>query len=302
MVQAKSSSAQKGTYDIGSNQHEKKGKYKVKGLAKGQTAKTTKPKKPLNPSFESVEPNYDKVETDELGTMYTLNGKLHRTDGPAFEEPDGPKYWYQNGELYRDGGLPTIEWPDGAKDYYEDGKRHKCEYPDGTEIYFRGHSPEHEKDLIPDTVIAKKIDPDGTVYTHYEGMFMYDPVKTRQLKKERAQADLAAKAKAAYGDNPIYEKAYAKSVAIASAKGVNLDSERIVANVTIPAPSDNPKEEKRRKQLMRAKREATMVLSMVDSELRGSYPSVKDIPRNFLRKPHPSDNKKTITDKYLDAF
>jgi hypothetical protein len=37
---------QKGTYDIGSNQHEKKGKYKVKGTQKGQSAKTTKPKKP----------------------------------------------------------------------------------------------------------------------------------------------------------------------------------------------------------------------------------------------------------------
>jgi hypothetical protein len=46
----------KGTYDVGSNQYQNKGKYKVKGLAKGQPTKSTKPKKPLNPSFEQGEP------------------------------------------------------------------------------------------------------------------------------------------------------------------------------------------------------------------------------------------------------
>ena len=38
-------------------------------------------------------------ETDGNGDKrWYLNGKLHRTDGPAIELANGNKYWYLNGE------------------------------------------------------------------------------------------------------------------------------------------------------------------------------------------------------------
>ena len=47
-------------------------------------------------------------------------GKLHRTDGPAIEWPEGHKFWYLNGDLHRDDG-PAVEWADGAKEWWKDG-------------------------------------------------------------------------------------------------------------------------------------------------------------------------------------
>ena len=37
------------------------------------------------------------VDTDGAKQWY-LNGKLHRTDGPAVEYSDGAKFWYLNGK------------------------------------------------------------------------------------------------------------------------------------------------------------------------------------------------------------
>ena len=46
--------------------------------------------------------------------IYTINGKLHRTDGPAIEYPDGSNYWYQNDRRHRTDG-PAVIHPDGSK-------------------------------------------------------------------------------------------------------------------------------------------------------------------------------------------
>jgi hypothetical protein len=46
-----------------------------------------------------------------------LNGKRHRTDGPAVEHADGNKFWYLNGQLHRADG-PAVLWPDGGKSWY----------------------------------------------------------------------------------------------------------------------------------------------------------------------------------------
>ena len=54
--------------------------------------------------------------------VWFLNGKLHRTDGPAIEYADGSKEWRLHGELHRTDG-PAIEWADGYKAWYADGKR-----------------------------------------------------------------------------------------------------------------------------------------------------------------------------------
>ena len=41
------------------------------------------------------------ANTDTYGNIYyTLNGKLHREDGPAVEDANGTKFWYLNGKEY----------------------------------------------------------------------------------------------------------------------------------------------------------------------------------------------------------
>ena len=57
-----------------------------------------------------------KVYDDGAKSWY-LDGKLHRTDGPAVEYSSGAKSWYLNGELHRTDG-PAIEWSDGSKWWY----------------------------------------------------------------------------------------------------------------------------------------------------------------------------------------
>ena len=49
-----------------------------------------------------------------------LNGKFHRTDGPAVEHADGYKAWLLNGELHRTDG-PAIEDADGYKEWWING-------------------------------------------------------------------------------------------------------------------------------------------------------------------------------------
>jgi hypothetical protein len=48
-------------------------------------------------------------EEDEFGyTVWRLNGKYHREDGPAVTHPDGYKAWYQYGKYHREDG-PAVE-------------------------------------------------------------------------------------------------------------------------------------------------------------------------------------------------
>ena len=57
------------------------------------------------------------VEWTDGSKEWRLNGKLHRTDGPAVERADGSKIWCLNGELHRTDG-PAIERADGSKEWY----------------------------------------------------------------------------------------------------------------------------------------------------------------------------------------
>jgi hypothetical protein len=50
-----------------------------------------------------------------------LDGKIHRTDGPAREWVNGTKSWYLNGKIHRTDG-PAVEGADGDKRWYLDGK------------------------------------------------------------------------------------------------------------------------------------------------------------------------------------
>ena len=53
-------------------------------------------------------------------TVWYLNGKYHREDGPAIEYKNGDKAWWLNGNRHREDG-PAIEWADGDKEWYLNG-------------------------------------------------------------------------------------------------------------------------------------------------------------------------------------
>jgi len=68
------------------------------------------------------------VETRELYTMQMVNGKIHRTDGPALEHSSGAREWYVNGVQHRTDG-PAVEWAGGTKEWYVNGKLHRTDGP-----------------------------------------------------------------------------------------------------------------------------------------------------------------------------
>jgi len=53
-----------------------------------------------------------------------LDGKLHRTDGPAIEKANGDKYWYLNGKRHRIDGT-AIEFFDGSQYWFVNDKLQK---------------------------------------------------------------------------------------------------------------------------------------------------------------------------------
>ena len=57
--------------------------------------------------------------------VWSLNGKLHREDGPAYEGVNGDKGWYINNSFHREDG-PAIEYADGSKVWYYHGKWIDC--------------------------------------------------------------------------------------------------------------------------------------------------------------------------------
>ena len=61
-----------------------------------------------------VYPNGDKE--------WWLNGKLHREDGPAYEEANGYKSWWLNDKRHREDG-PAIEYAEGDKEWHLNGKK-----------------------------------------------------------------------------------------------------------------------------------------------------------------------------------
>jgi len=64
------------------------------------------------------------VDVYNNGTRFwTLNGELHREDGPAIEWADGSKYWYLNDEFHREDG-PAIEHGDGTKFWFLHGREY----------------------------------------------------------------------------------------------------------------------------------------------------------------------------------
>lgn len=59
---------------------------------------------------------------------WRLYDKLHRIGGPAVEYTSGDKYWYFDGKLHRTDG-PSAECANGDKLWHQDGKRHRTDGP-----------------------------------------------------------------------------------------------------------------------------------------------------------------------------
>ena len=60
-----------------------------------------------------------KVKVYDNRSEWRLNGKLHRTDGPAVEWTDGDKFWHLNGKQHREDG-PAVEC-NGDESWYING-------------------------------------------------------------------------------------------------------------------------------------------------------------------------------------
>ena len=83
---------------------------------------------------------YELVEYPDGNKEWLLNGKYHRTDGPAIEGATGSKLWYLNGDLHRTDG-PAIERANGDKFWYLNDKHHRIDGPaieraDGDRAWF----------------------------------------------------------------------------------------------------------------------------------------------------------------------
>ena len=89
-----------------------------------------------------------------------LNNKLHRTNGPAVECPNGEKAWYKIKEWYKNGkhhriNGPAIEYADGSKIWLKNGKVHRI---DGPAIEYSNGSKEwylNGEEIKPEVLVKK---------------------------------------------------------------------------------------------------------------------------------------------------
>jgi len=92
---------------------------------------------------------YKNKEYKVSSIRYYLDGKLHRTDGPAIEFVNGTKMWYQNGKYHRVEG-PATEYSGNNKHWYQHGKLHRNdgparEYSNGEKEWYQ-HGKLHRND------------------------------------------------------------------------------------------------------------------------------------------------------------
>jgi hypothetical protein len=73
-----------------------------------------------NPS--EIPENYTGIVEYSNGIKsWLVNGKLHRTDGPAVEHASGTKIWFFKGKQHRIDG-PALEYRDDYVEYWYNGK------------------------------------------------------------------------------------------------------------------------------------------------------------------------------------
>ncbi len=103
---------------------------------------------------------------DKYGTKsWWINGKRHRTDGPAVEFADGSKEWWINDKRHRTDG-PACEYTNGSKFWYVNDKRHRndgpaVEFADGTKEWWV-NGIEIDIDQI---ILTHELNPDWTQWS-----------------------------------------------------------------------------------------------------------------------------------------
>ena len=60
--------------------------------------------------------------------MWCVDGRLHRTDGPAVIHPNGDQEWWVNGQRHRTAG-PAYIGADGTQEWLVNGRRHRLTGP-----------------------------------------------------------------------------------------------------------------------------------------------------------------------------
>ena len=71
---------------------------------------------------------FRKVGIDGNGTYYLLDGKYHRSDGPAMIYNDGSEFWFVNGLMHRLDG-PAVICKYYCNWWYKNGKHHRLDGP-----------------------------------------------------------------------------------------------------------------------------------------------------------------------------
>jgi hypothetical protein len=67
-------------------------------------------------------------EVDNTCVVWKMDGKRHRTDGPAVIRADGTQAWYLDNKRHRTDGPAVID-SDGYQVWYLDGKLHRTYGP-----------------------------------------------------------------------------------------------------------------------------------------------------------------------------
>ena len=113
-------------------------------------------------------------ETNDYGTTrwWGPEGRLHRTDGPAVERPDGAVEWWVHGKRHRT-GAPAVVQADGTTEWWQAGLLHRedgpaIEYPDGVKLWYR-HGRLHRED---GPAVER---PDGSVAWYVDGQELEAP-------------------------------------------------------------------------------------------------------------------------------
>ena len=84
-----------------------------------------------------------KMKVGPTGTKrWTLNGTLHRGNGPAVEWPGGSKEWYLHGKRHREDG-PAIEYPNGEKRWFLNNEKVSWE-----QVFRQAKNPEIELRIL----------------------------------------------------------------------------------------------------------------------------------------------------------
>ena len=77
---------------------------------------------------KEYELNFNEIKIDGSGTYYLLDGKFHRSDGPAAMYNTGSEEWYFNGKLHRlDGPAKIII--NYYSHWYKNGLPHRLDGP-----------------------------------------------------------------------------------------------------------------------------------------------------------------------------